>query len=227
MVEEEMNISAKRRWRSSEEIALQYLEQLGYHVLGRNIPVKIEGVEVGEVDAIVEDPSGEKYAVEIKAGNIDVNGIRQIYVNSQILGYKPLVIAKNYADESAEKLAEELGVKIYRLSDQFIVDAEELETIVYTAIKKTIEEILDSLTNPKKPSPEELMFLEKIVVSKTIKDLADNMNTSINDVIKKIKRLQNKGIIKKKIKNYQEIRLQAQIILLRERIRWFLTGIDK
>ncbi len=222
-----MSISAKRRWRSSEDIALEYLEELGYKVLERNHKVKIDGVEVGEVDAIVEDSNGEKYAVEVKAGNIDVHGIRQIYVNAEILGYKPLVVAKGYADESAEKLAEELGVKVYTLSDRFIVDAEELETIVYASIRKTLQEILDTITYAPIPTPEERDFLEKIVESKTIKELAEKTNNTIGEVAKKIKRLQNKGIIGKKTRNYQEIRLHAQIILLREKFRGFIEKLDK
>ncbi len=225
--EEVSSISAKRRWRSSEDIALEYLEELGYHVLDRNVKIKVEGVEVGEVDAIVEDGDGVKYAVEVKAGNIDVNGIRQILVNAELLGYKPLVVAKGYADESAEKLAEKLGVKVYVLSDRFIVDAEELETIVYTSIKKTLQEILDTLTQAPTPAPEDRDFLERIVESKTIRELADKTGSSINEVARKIKRLQNKGLISKKTKNYQEIRFQAQLIILREKFRSIIAKIDK
>lgn len=227
MGKKKMNISAKRRWRSSEDIALEYLEELGYKILERNYKVKIDNVEVGEVDAIVEDNNGEKYAVEIKAGNIDVNGIRQIYVNAELLGYKPLVIAKGYADESAEKLAEELNVKIYTLSDRFIVDAEELETIIYTSIRKTLQEVLDILISAPIPAPEEKYFLEKIVESKTIKELAEKTNNTISEVARKIKRLQNKRIISRKTRNYQEIRLQAQIILFREKLRNIITKLDK
>ena len=227
MGEEKVSISAKRRWRSSEDIALEYLEELGYRVLHRNYKVKIDGVEVGEVDAVVEDGNGVKYAVEVKAGNIDVNGIRQIYVNAELLGCKPLVVAKGFADESAEKLAEELNVKVYTLSDRFIVDAEELETIVYASIRKTLQEILDTLTTAPTPAPEERDFLEKLVASRTIKELADNLNTTVSDVAKKIKRLQSKGIISRKTKNYQEIRFQAQILLLREKLRSILAKLGE
>jgi predicted RecB family endonuclease len=222
-----MNISAKRKWRSSEEIALEYLEELGYKILDRNYKIKIEGVEVGEVDAIVENENGEKYAVEIKAGNIDVNGIRQAYVNAQLLGYKPLIVAKGYSDESAEKLAEELGVKIYLLSDRFIVDAEELETIVYSSIKRTLQEILDTLTQAPIPAPEERDFLEKLVESRTIKELAEKTRGDINEVARMIRRLQNRGILSRKTRNYTEIRFQAQLIILRERFRRFLEEASK
>ncbi|MEM0380310.1 MAG: YraN family protein [Desulfurococcaceae archaeon] len=213
-----MSISAKRKWRSSEEIAIEFLEENGYRVIDRNTKVYVNNVEVGEVDAIVEDSNGNRYAVEIKAGTIDVNGIRQIYVNSQLLGYKPLVVAKGYADESAEKLAEKLGVITYLLSDRFITDAEELETIVYSSIRRLIEEILDTLNKPY-PSPDDLFFLEKIASSKTIQDLAEKTNRSINEVAEKIKELRDKGLIDPYIRNFQEIRLQAQLIVLRERFK--------
>ncbi|MEM4532972.1 MAG: YraN family protein [Desulfurococcaceae archaeon] len=213
-----MSISAKRKWRSSEEIAIEFLEENGYRVIDRNTKVFVNNVEVGEVDAIVEDSNGNRYAVEIKAGTIDVNGIRQIYVNSQLLGYKPLVVAKGYADESAEKLAEKLGVITYLLSDRFITDAEELETIVYSSIRRLIEEILDTLNKPY-PSPDDLFFLEKIASSKTIQDLAEKTNRSINEVAEKIKELRDKGLIDPYIRNFQEIRLQAQLIVLRERFK--------
>lgn len=213
-----MNISSKRKWRSSEEIAVEFLEENGYRLIDRSTKVIVNDIEVGEVDAIVEDSSGNKYAVEIKAGTVDVNGIRQIYVNSQLLGYKPLIVAKGYADESAETLASKLGVKTYILSDRFIVDAEELETIVYSSIRRILEEVLNTLYKPL-PSTEDLIFLEKIASSRTIQELAEKTNLSIDKVVERIKEFKNKGIINHSTKNYQEIRLQAQLIVLREKYR--------
>lgn len=214
-----MGLSAKRRCRSSEEIALQFLEQQGYKIMDTRVKVKIEGVEVSEIDALVEDENGEKYAVEIKAGNIDVTGIRQAYVNAQLLGYKPLVIAKGFADDSAAVLAEKLGVKVIQLRDYYLVEAEELETLVKASIRSIIEELLDALMVEKPISPEEYDFLRRMAKAKTIKELADALNTTINDVARKIRRLQNKGILSRRYKNYQYLRLEAQLIVLREEIR--------
>ncbi|OYT40522.1 MAG: recombinase RecB [Desulfurococcales archaeon ex4484_58] len=221
-----MNISAKRRWRSSEDIALQFLEKQGYRIIGRRVKVKVEGVEVGEVDAIVEDNEGNCYAVEVKAGNIDVQGIRQAYVNAEIINCKPMIIAKGYADESAETLARKLGVKTYLLSDYFIVNAEELETIIEASINKFIEKLLDTIANTKYPSPEELEILEKIATSKTIKELAEKLDENINNTARIIKKLQTKGLINKKSRNYQEIRLQAQLLVLREKVRRILKVLE-
>jgi len=221
-----MSISPKRKWRSSENIALQYLEENGYKIIERNYKIKIDNIEVGEVDAIVEDSEGCKYAVEIKAGNIDVNGIRQAYVNAELLKMKPLIIAKGYADESAEKLAEQLGVKIILLSDVYLVESEELETVVYSAINRILQDVLDTLINNQSITPEELDFIEKLAYSKTIKDLAEKCNLGLNEVVWKIKRLENKGVLKSRGRGFQELRLQAQLVFLREKIRRVLYRIQ-
>ncbi len=220
-----MSLSAKRRWRSSEEIALRFLEEQGYKILDTHYKIKIEGVEIGEVDAIVEDEEGNKYAVEIKAGRIDVTGIRQAYVNAQLLGYKPLVIAKGFSDESAALLAEKLGVKVIQLSDYFLVESEELETLIKASIRSIIEEFLNALLITKDLSPEEVDFLRIIGTSRNIKEAADKLGTSVEEIARKIKRLQNKGVLSKRTKSFQEIRLYAQLLLLRENLRRILELI--
>lgn len=211
-----MNISQKRRWRSSEEIAIKFLEENGFRVIDRNVKVVINGIEVGEVDAIVEDNFGEKYVVEVKAGSVDVNGIRQVYVNSQLVGYKPIIVAKGFADEAAEALANRLSVKTYLLSDQFIVDAEELETIVYSAVWRVIEKILDTLNLNIDLHGEDEELLNIVAQSRTVKDFADKLGSTIEEAIEKIKKLQDKGVLSKDTKNYQELRLEAKLILLNQ-----------
>jgi predicted RecB family endonuclease len=221
-----MSLSAKRRWRSSEEIALEFLEEHGYKIIDTHVKIRIESVEVGEVDAIVEDERGNRYAVEIKAGRIDVSGIRQAYVNAQLLGLKPLIIAKGFSDDSAAALAEKLGVKVIQLSDYYLVEAEELETIVKATIRSILEDVLETIFTSKNPSPEDYEFLKIMASTKTIKDLADKLNMDINDVIRRIKRLQNKGVLGKRIKNYQELRFEAQLILIREEVRRIVTRFE-
>ena len=217
-----MSLSAKRRWRSSEEIALRFLEEQGYKILDTHHKIKIEGIEIGEVDAIVEDEEGNKYAVEIKAGRIDVTGIRQAYVNAQLLGYKPLVVAKGFSDESAALLAEKLGVKVIQLSDYFLVESEELETLIKASIRSIIEEFLNALLVSKNLNPEETDFLATIAQSRNIKEVADKLGISVEEVARKIKRLQNKGILSKRAKSFQEIRLYAQLLLIKENLRRIL-----
>ena len=211
-------VSAKRRWRSSERIALEFLESLGYKVIETRKKVKVNGIEIGEVDAIVVDEQGNKYAVEIKAGRIDVSGLRQAYVNAELLGLKPLVVAKGFADESAAALAERLGIKVIQLSDYFLVEAEELENIVREAISSIIVDTINLLALSKPLTPEDKEFLEKLVSSITISDLASKTNLTINDVAKKIKFLQNKGIIPKSAKSFNMIRYYASISLLKQKL---------
>ncbi|RLG82719.1 MAG: recombinase RecB [Thermoprotei archaeon] len=211
-------VSAKRRWRSSERIALEFLESLGYKVIETRKKVKVNGIEIGEVDAIVVDEQGNKYAVEIKAGRIDVSGLRQAYVNAELLGLKPLVVAKGFADESAAALAERLGIKVIQLSDYFLVEAEELENIVREAIGSIIVDTINLLALSKPLTPEDKEFLEKLVSSITISDLASKTNLTINDVAKKIKFLQNKGIIPKSAKSFNMIRYYASISLLKQKL---------
>lgn len=213
-----MSISQRRRWRSSEEIAVKVLEEHGFKIIDRGTKIVLNGIEVGEVDAIVEDPSGERYAVEIKAGSIDINGIRQAYVNSQLLGYKPLIVAKGYADESAETLASKLGVKTVLLSDQFIIDAEELEIIVETGFWHVIENILDMMIMDRELEKDDEEILYAISVSKTVKELAEYLNATIEEALDRVKKLQEKNILNRDTKNYQELRLQAKLILLNHKL---------
>lgn len=221
-----MPLSPKRRWRSSERIALSLLEELGFTIVDTHVKIKIEGIEIAEIDAVVEDENGEKYAVEIKAGRIDVSGVRQAYVNAQITGYKPLIMAKGFADEAAQVLAEKLGVKTIQLSDYFLVEAEELEEIVNAAINNFLEELVGILVDAKPPGPEDYEFLKKIALAKTIKDLAEEINLPIHEVVKKIRRLQNRGILPKSARNYTRIRVLAQMVMLREEFRRFKSLIE-
>ncbi|MEM1735537.1 MAG: recombinase RecB [Desulfurococcaceae archaeon] len=218
-----MSISQKRKWRSSEEIAVKVLEKNGFRIIDRGAKIVINGIEVGEVDAIAEDPSGVRYAVEIKAGTIDINGIRQAYVNSQLLGYKPLIVAKGFADESAEILASNLGVKTLLLSDQFIIDAEELEVIVETAFWRIIENVLDMMFIERALEAEDEETLNAMVKSGTIKELAESLNCSIEEAVDKIRKLQDKNVLGRNTKNYQELRLQAKLILLNHKLNKLLT----
>ncbi len=208
-----MTISAKRKWRSSERIALSFLEELGYRIIDTHVRIKQHGFEIAEIDAIVDDENGNRYAVEIKAGRIDVNGVRQAYVNAVVAGYKPLVVAKGYADDSARELADKLGVKVIQLSDYFLIEAEELENIIRDTITNTLADFLTIIAEDKQIPPEDLRLLEQIVASPTMKDLSEKLDLQIRDVVREIKRLQNKGTIPKNAKSYGKVRLYAAMRL--------------
>lgn len=214
-----MSISSSRKWRSSELIALEYLEKQGFRIEETRKKIKIEGVEIGEVDAIAISPSGEKYAVEIKAGRVDVAGIRQAYVNALLLGLKPLIVAKGYADDSAMMLARELDVKVIELGDQYIVDSEELEIIVESAIYGLLRKILGVVTSNEPIPPQDYTVIEALAGSRDIKEFADSLKTTVENAMRQVRRIQSKGILPEDTKSYYELKMYAQIILLRERIR--------
>ncbi|MCC6053108.1 MAG: recombinase RecB, partial [Desulfurococcaceae archaeon] len=63
-------LSSKRRGLASERIAIGVLEDMGFRIVETGKKIVINNTEIGEIDAIVEDQSGEKYAVEVKAGRL-------------------------------------------------------------------------------------------------------------------------------------------------------------
>ncbi len=207
-----MNISHRRRWLSSERIALRVLEELGYKVLDYRVPVKINNVDVSEVDAIIEDENGEKYAVEIKAGKIDVNGIRQAYVNARILGLKPLIIGKGFSDEGARMLAEKLGVKIIQLSDYFLVNMEELEITIKEALEETILNMLITLWNTHHLNTKYENILNILANSNDIHEFAHRLGVSINDAVNILNNLRRENIFPKHIKSFKQMRMYAILI---------------
>lgn len=209
--------SSERKWRSSESIALQYLEKAGYKILETRKKIKIEGVEVGEVDAVAEGPDGNLYVVEIKAGRVDVTGIRQIYVNAQLLGYKPLVVAKGFADNSSKMLADKLGVPVIELSDAFLVDAEELEIVVESALYRILSEWLKVLVTPLELGPQEWRIVEALAKSSDVKDFADLLGLSVEDAMREIARLRNKGFPSWG-KSYWAMRPVAQLLIIKREL---------
>ena len=95
-----------------ERYILDLLPALGLFPKASRHRIYRNGVEVGEVDILAVDGDGNTYAVEVKAGKIDITGIRQAYINAKLIGAKPLVIARGYAEEGARELARELGVEV-------------------------------------------------------------------------------------------------------------------
>ena len=134
-------VKGRRKGRSSERIARAVLEDMGYSIVGENVKITVDGVDVGEVDLVVEDARGVRYAVEVKAGRVDVGGLRQAYVNSELLGCRPMVVCKGFADESAEALANRLGVEVVCLEELFIISPEEVEMVVEETLVLTLERL--------------------------------------------------------------------------------------
>ncbi len=220
-------MSGERRWASSERIAVRVLESMGYRVLELRKRVRIEGVDVAEIDAIAVGPDGETYAVEIKAGRLDVTGVRQAYTNAVLVGAKPLVVCKGFADESARILAEKLGVKVVQLSDVFLVDTEELEDLIVTAVAETIADVLRLLLDPRiKVKPSHLQVLEAVAEEPTIQDAAEKLGVSVKEVAEKIREMRREGVIPKWARNWQTIRLAASILRARARLQALIDNLE-
>mgnify|MGYP001770639131 CR=1 FL=1 len=80
-----------------ETFVLDLLPALGLTPLAHRYKILKDGVEVGEVDVLAQDSAKRLYAVEIKAGKVDVSGVRQAYINAKLLNATPMVICRGYA----------------------------------------------------------------------------------------------------------------------------------
>ena len=211
-----MGLSPTTRWKSSERIAFRLLEQLGYKITEVHHRITIKGVDVAEVDAIAMDTNGNKYAVEVKAGKLDVTGIRQAYTNAKLLGMKPLIICKGFVDEAAKMTAEELGVKVITLSDYYIIEPEELEVIIKEVIDSTINDIMAILLSPKlKIKPEDHTILKALAEACSFSDAAKNLNITLDELIERIVELKKRGIIPYRLRSFSEIQRHTKLILYR------------
>uniref|UniRef100_A0A7C5XPR3 Recombinase RecB n=1 Tax=Ignisphaera aggregans TaxID=334771 RepID=A0A7C5XPR3_9CREN len=220
--------SSSRRWVSSERVAVKVLEEMGYNVLDVRKKVIVNDTVVGEVDAIIDDGSGQLYAVEIKAGRIDVSGIRQAYVNSIILGIKPLVICKGFADDAAKELAEKLGVKVIQLSDVFLVESEELELIFREVIEDAIVDYFEIFYGiPHTISSDYLEILKALATSINIDEAAEKLKLDVHSFVKKVEEMRNNGILPKWAKRYTTLKRIAQLYIQRQNIAGILEDISK
>jgi len=128
-----------------EDYVAELLSKLGYRVIEKRLKVKVNDVEVGEVDILAEDSLGNKYAVEVKSGKVDVSGIRQAYTNAKILNAKPMVISRGFSNDSSRVLANELGVNVISLEEAFVLTVDELRSAVEMAIYDVIGELINTV----------------------------------------------------------------------------------
>lgn len=126
-----------------EDYVASLLVDLGYSILGSRVKIESGGVEVGEVDLLVSDAAGTKYAVEVKAGRIDVSGVRQAYVNSVVLGVKPMIVARGFSNDSASQLANELGVRVINLAESVVLGIDELRLAIMDSLYQFTLELME------------------------------------------------------------------------------------
>jgi predicted RecB family endonuclease len=212
-------LSAKRRGLASERIAVSILEELGYRVLEVGRKIIINDTEIGEVDVLAEDQSGEKYAVEVKAGRLDVGGVRQAYVNALILEAKPMVICKGFADDAARELAEKLGVRVVQLSDVFLVESEELYSIVREAVEEVLTEYFELFYGyTAHLKPEHYEILSAIYSSTSIEEAAEKLNLDVSALARHIDELRKQGFIPKWASKYSSVKRVAQILVQKQSV---------
>ncbi|GAB6148165.1 restriction endonuclease [Stetteria hydrogenophila] len=202
--------------RASEAIAASLLEDMGFRVKGVRVKVEVSGVEVGEVDILAEK-GGETYAVEVKAGALDVSGVRQAYVNAQLLGAKPLVVARGLADDSARVLAERLGVEVITLPDSLPLTPEEVHEAVKHAVLEALEELASRLFNCPTLTREEAETLEAVAASETIKEAGERLGVTVEDLAGRLGSLRRRGILQGG--SYKRLRVQASLTLLCRMLR--------
>ncbi|MEM0053194.1 MAG: YraN family protein [Nitrososphaeria archaeon] len=203
-----------RRGISSERIAKSILKKMGFQILEKNKKVVLNGTQVFEVDLIAKDPSGDVYCVEVKAGRIGISDIRQAYANSMVLGLKPLIICKGYADKATEVLAEELKVKVFLFPDYYcLIEPEDLDYIVREAVRDVLEEYgLVSLSVLENITKRELKILKTFSEKKTFEDCAKSLNIDLEKLGEQISLMREKGLLHK-TEGYEGIRRQAKRIL--------------
>ena len=201
--------SGRRVWRASEEAAVRLLEEMGYRVVALHERILVGGVEVGEVDVVAEK-EGERYAVEVKAGSLDVSGVRQAYVNARLLGARPLVVARG-ADDKARALARELGVELIILPDIVYAGFDEVRQAVAEALYSALDDVLSFLEACPRISDEDLRILKTIAQSETISDAAQALGVTVEEAGSIIAGLARKGILPRG--PYRRLRLAARILV--------------
>lgn len=224
----ELKLSSTRRWISSERIAIRLLEELGFRVVETRKRIIVNGVEVGEADVIVVDGNNQYWSVEIKAGKVDVSGVRQAYVNALLLNMKPMIICKGFADDSATQLAEILGVKVIQLSDIFLVESEELEVILREVIEDTLADYLDIFFNSLQDLKQEYLdVLKSIDSTTTLEEAAEKLGVDVSTLTKKLSDMRSLGIIPKWAKKYSSIKRIARIYVQRANIASMIEESQK
>ncbi|HDI02499.1 MAG TPA: recombinase RecB, partial [Ignisphaera sp.] len=212
--DEKMQLSSIQRWRSSERIALSILEQQGFQIVETHKKIIINGTEVGEVDIVARDKEGNIYAIEVKAGKIDVTGIRQAYVNAMLLNMKPMIVCKGYADDAARELAQKLGIPVIQLSDVFLVEDEELEIVVREAVEEALSNFFELLlTTPLELREEQKRILIALASSTTLQETAERLGMPLETLLKFLNEFRSLGIIPRWAKKWSSIKRIAQILV--------------
>jgi len=203
-----------RRGVSSERIARSVLKKIGFQILEKNKKVVLDGAQVFEVDLIAKDEGGIVYCVEVKAGKIGVSDVRQAYANAKVLGLKPLIVCKGYADKATEALAKELDVKVLLFPEYYLlVEPEDLDYIVREAVKDVLEEYgLVNLASFDNVTKRDLKVLKALSENDSFEGCSKSLGVSLESLGEHLAKLREKGVIRKS-DGYEGVRRQAKRIL--------------
>ncbi len=205
---------ASRRGFWTEALAFHVLESMGFELVSYRHRIVKDGVEVAEVDALARK-NGELYAVEVKSGRISTTDVRQAVANAQLLGAKPLIVARGFSDKSAEVYAKELGVEVVLLPEYFhFVSTEELFQLVEDALVRTIDRLLDR--NVESLSEEELRVLREIASSRDADEVCRRLGIDSKSFSRLLSSLRERGVISEG--PFEKLRVQARIALILRRV---------
>ncbi len=222
-----MQLSSTQRWHSSERIAQRLLEEMGFTILETHRKIVVNNVEVGEVDIIARDSEGNTYAVEVKAGKLDVTGLRQAYVNAILLGMKPLVVCKGFADDAARELADRLDVKVIQLSDVFLVENEELEIVVREAVEDALSSFFELILEPPPAlRDDQKRIIETLAYTPSLHDAASRLDIPLETLLKSIDELRSRGIIPRWARKWSSIKRCAQVLAVKMQIYNQITSLQ-
>lgn len=200
---------------SSERVAIGILERMGFRALDFRKKIVKEGVEVGEVDIVALSPSEELYAVEVKAGKASVSDIRQAYTSALLLGMKPMIVCKGFADAAAETVAKELDVKVLAIPEYYMLfEVEDLELAVRAAMQDAIDELGPPILLPygEKLTRRDLKYMKAIAESTSVEEAASKLKVTVGDVWRYVNNLRSRGILRGSW-GYDRLRIHVKRVL--------------
>ena len=202
---------------------------MGFKVLDTRKKIVKNGVEVGEVDIIASSPEGELYAIEVKAGKASVSDIRQAYTGALLLGMKPLIICKGFADAAAETVAKELNVKVLAIPEYYMLfEVEDLELAVKAALQDSIDELGPPIPLPhgEKLTKREIKLLKAIASSSSVEDAASKLKTTPQDVWRQVNSLRAKGILRGSL-GFERLKIHVKRVLAYIELEQKIRSMDR
>lgn len=195
----------------SELLAELVLESEGFEIVKRREKIVRGGEEVGEVDLIAK--KGETmYAIEVKAGKVSVNDVRQAYANSVLLGFKPLVVARSFSDRAAEELAKELGVEVIFMPEYFhFLSIEELAAVIEQAVIRVLDQLVPA--RPGEVRREDIVVLEALAASNDFSEAVKRAGIAESELARRLEDMRERGLIGRAT-GFTALRLQAKLLLL-------------